>query len=156
MILPGYKSAAEGSRAPFGAIAPRSRLLIILSRTRFIWSNTLKFRDSHSARWWLAFRFNRAVVSRAPKYLKMCRHIAGKLHLIIPARNFFYASWQVLIFATIYVDRNLSTRSGFNVSYVFPDGIDSLTLNLGPATEPALEVALNTLLTRNVTEDTMS
>ena len=57
---------------------------------------------------------------------------------------------------TIYADRNLSTRSGFNVSYVFPDKTDSLTLNLGPATEPALEVALDTLLTGSVTETTYS
>ena len=57
---------------------------------------------------------------------------------------------------TIYADRNLSTRSGFNVSYVFPNGTDSFALNLGPATEPALEVALDTLLTGNVTETTSS
>ena len=57
---------------------------------------------------------------------------------------------------TIYADRILSTHSGFNCSYVFPDGTDSLTLNLGPATEPALEIALDTLLTGNVSETTES
>ena len=57
---------------------------------------------------------------------------------------------------TIYADRNLSTHSGFNVSYVFPNGADSLALNLGPATEPALEVALGALLTGNVSETTAS
>lgn len=57
---------------------------------------------------------------------------------------------------TIYANRNLSTHSGLNTSYVFPDGSDSLTLNLGPATEPALENALGTLLTGNVSETTAS
>lgn len=60
------------------------------------------------------------------------------------------------VLTTVYADRNLSSHSGFNVSYVFPNGADGLTLNLGPATEPALEVALGTLLTGNVSETSFS
>ena len=60
------------------------------------------------------------------------------------------------ILNTIYADRNLSTHSNSTVSYVFPTGNDNFTLNLGPATEPALEVALDTLLTGNVSETTAS
>lgn len=57
---------------------------------------------------------------------------------------------------TVFADRTFGNHSGFNVSYVFPNGADSLTLNLGPATEPALETALYTLLTGNVTESSYS
>ena len=60
------------------------------------------------------------------------------------------------ILYTTYADRNLSTNSDSTVSYVFPTGNDNFTLNLGPATEPALEVALDTLLTGNVSETTES
>ena len=60
------------------------------------------------------------------------------------------------ILNTIYADRNLSTHSDSTRSYVFPTADDNFTLNLGPATEPALEVALDTLLTGNVSETTAS
>ena len=60
------------------------------------------------------------------------------------------------ILDTTYADRNLSTHSNTTVSYVFPTGNDNFILNLGPATEPALEVALDTLLTGNVSEITAS
>lgn len=58
---------------------------------------------------------------------------------------------------TIYADRHLSTSPGFmTVSYIFPNGDNSLNLTFGPPTEPALEVALDTLLTGNVSETTAS
>ena len=74
-------------------------------------------------------------------------------------RNVSISSGQLSssILETIYANRKLSTSPGFgNVSYVFPDGPNSLTLNFGPPIEPALEVALDTLLTGNVSETTQS
>ena len=74
-------------------------------------------------------------------------------------RNVAISSGQLnsSVLNTIYPDRNLSTSPGFmKVTYVFPNEANSLTLHFGPPTEPALEVALDTLLTGNVSETTQS
>ena len=78
---------------------------------------------------------------------------------LLPAkvqRLVFFWQAQLIHPRHTYADRNLSTHSNSTVSYVFPTGNDNFTLNLGPATEPALEVALDTLLTGNVSETTES
>ena len=57
---------------------------------------------------------------------------------------------------TFYADRKASIRQGSNTTYTFLDGEGSFSLHLGPAPEPAIETALDTLSTGNVTESTAS